>query len=124
MGKLAEQKGRSQGVKQFGQMLDQDHSQHLEKAKQAAQRLGLTTPPEPNGKQTAMYDHLSKLSGAQFDRQFAQDMIQDHKEALGKFQKEARSRGPLADFAEQTVPTLQKHLQTAQSLAENKSSSQ
>jgi putative membrane protein len=53
MDKLAEQTGQSQGVKQFGQMLEQDHGEHLQKAKQTAQRLGLTTPPQPNGKQTA-----------------------------------------------------------------------
>lgn len=116
MGKLAQQKGQSQGVKQFGQMLEQDHSENLQKAKQTAEQLGLTTPSEPNKKQTTMYDHLSQLSGAQFDRQFAQDMVADHKEDIGKFQKEAKSKGPLGDFAQQTIPTLQKHLQTAESL--------
>jgi len=30
MGKLAQQKGQSQGIKQFGQMLEQDHSQNLQ----------------------------------------------------------------------------------------------
>jgi putative membrane protein len=82
-----------------------------------ANRLGLAAPSEPNSKQKSMYDHLSKLSGTQFDGQFAQDMIADHKEDIGKFQKEAKSKGELADFAQQTIPRLQKHLQTAQSLA-------
>ena len=37
---------------------------------------------------------------------------------------EKRSKdSPVADYANQTLPTLQKHLQTAQSLASNKSSS-
>lgn len=122
MGKLAQQKGQSQDVKQFGQMLEQDHSQHLEKAKQTAQQMGFTPPTEPNAKQKKTYDQLSKLSGAQFDRQFAQDMVKDHKEAISTFGKEAKSKGPLADFAQQTVPTLQKHLQTAESLTGQKSS--
>ena len=122
MGKLAQQKGQSQDVKQFGQMLEQDHSQHLEKAKQTAQQMGFTPPTEPNAKQKKTYDQLSKLSGAQFDRQFAQDMVKDHKEAISTFGKEAKSKGPLADFAQQTVPTLQKHLRTAESLTGQKSS--
>jgi putative membrane protein len=121
MGKLAQQKGQSQGVKQFGQMLEQDHSQNLQKAKQTAEQLGLTTPTEPNKKQTTMYDHLSQLSGTQFDRQFAQDMVTDHKQDIGKFQKEAKSKGALGDFAQQTIPTLQKHLQTAESLTSQNS---
>lgn len=122
MGKLAQQKGQSQDVKQFGQMLEQDHSQHLEKAKQTAQQMGFTPPTEPNAKQKKTYDQLSKLSGAQFDRQFAQDMVKDHKEAISTFGKQAKSKGPLADFAQQTVPTLQKHLRTAESLTGQKSS--
>ncbi len=118
VGKLAQQKGNTQDVKQFGQMLEQDHSQHLQKAKQTAQQMGLTAPSEPNAKQKKTYDRLSKLSGTQFDQQFAQDAISDHKQDISKFEKEAKSTGPLADFAQQTLPTLQKHLQTAQSLAQ------
>ncbi len=120
VGQLAQQKGQSEGVKQFGQMLEQDHSRNLEQAKQTAEKLGLTAPSQPNAKQTSMYDHLSKLSGAQFDREFARDMVSDHKEDISKFQKQASSRGTLAEFAQQTIPTLQKHLQTAQSLNDQK----
>jgi putative membrane protein len=122
MGKLAQQKGQSQGVKNFGQMLEQDHSQHLQKAKQTAEQMGVTPPSEPNAKQKKMYDHLSSLSGPQFDRQFAQEMVTDHKEDIGKYQKEAKSKGPLGDFAQQTIPTLQKHLQTAESLTSQRNS--
>jgi len=116
MGKLAQQKGQGQGVKDSGQMLEQDHSEHLQKAKQEAQQLGMTPPSEPNAKQKKMYDHLSSMSGQQFDRQFAQEMVTDHKQDISKFEKQAKSKGPLADFAQQTIPTLQKHLQTAESL--------
>jgi putative membrane protein len=77
----------------------------------------MTPPSEPNAKQKKMYDHLSSMSGQQFDRQFAQEMVTDHKEDIGKFEKQAKSKGPLADFAQQTIPTLQKHLQTAESLS-------
>jgi putative membrane protein len=62
------------------------------------------------------------MSGAQFDKEFAQHMVKDHKEDIGKYEKEAKSKGPLAQFAQQTIPTLQKHLQTAERLAEQKSS--
>jgi putative membrane protein len=116
MGKLAQQKGQRQEVKNFGQMLEQDHSEHLQKAKQQAQQIGGTPPSEPSAKQKKMYDHLSSLSGSQFDRQFAEQMTTDHKQDIGKYEKQAKSKGPLADFAQQTLPTLQKHLQTAESL--------
>jgi putative membrane protein len=116
MGQLAQQKGQSQDVKQFGQMLQQDHGQHLQQSQQMAQQMGVTPPTEPNAEQKAMYDRLSKMNGTQFDKAFAKDMVQDHKKDIAKYQKEAKSKGPLANFAQQTVPVLQKHLQTAQSL--------
>jgi putative membrane protein len=116
VGQLAQQKGQSQDVKSFGQMLQQDHSQNLQQAQQLAQQVSVTPPTEPNAKQKAMYDKLSKLNGAQFDKAFAKDMVKDHKEDIAKFQKEAKSKGEVAQFAQQTLPVLQKHLQTAQSI--------
>ncbi len=116
VGKLAREKGQSQTAKNFGQMLEHDHSQNLQKAEKIAQQMNLTPPSGPDAKQKKTYDQLSKLSGAQFDRQFAQAMVKDHKQVINKFKKKAKSNGPFANFAEQTVPTLEKHLQTAQSL--------
>jgi putative membrane protein len=116
MGKLAQQNGQSEDVKQFGQMLQTDHGQHLQQAQQMAQQMGVTPPTAPSAKQKAMHDKLAKEQGAKFDKAFAKAMVKDHKEDIAKYQKEAKSKGPLAQFAEQTVPVLQKHLQTAQSI--------
>lgn len=117
IGQLAQQKGQSEDVKQFGQTLQQDHSQNLQQAQSLAQQLNVQAPDGPNAKQKKMYDNLSKLSGAKFDKAFAKDMVADHKKDIAKFQKQAKGQGPVAQFAQQTVPTLQKHLQMAQSIA-------
>ena len=119
MGKLAQANGQSEDVKQFGEMLQTDHGQHLQKAQQMAQQMGVTPPTEPMAKAKKVYDRLSKEHGATFDKQFAKAMVKDHKEDIAKYEKEAKSKRPLAQFAQETVPTLQKHLQTAQSI-ENK----
>ena len=116
VGQLAQQKGQSEDVKQFGQMLQQDHNQNLQQAQQLAQQYNVTAPTEPSAEQKKMHDKLGKLSGQQFDRQFAKDMLADHKKDIAKFQKEAKGNGPFAQFAQQTVPVLQKHLQTAQGI--------
>jgi putative membrane protein len=71
----------------------------------------------PNAKQKKEYGKMSKLSGAAFDKAFAQHMVADHKKDIAAFQKETKSKNPqVAGFASETLPTLQKHLQTAQSL--------
>jgi len=117
LGKLAQQKGHSEDVKQFGQMLEQDHSQHLQQAQQEAQQLGITPPQQVNAKQKAMHDKLAKEQGAKFDKAFAKAMVKDHKEDIAKYQKEAKSKGPLAQFAEQTVQDWMRLLGDPQSSA-------
>jgi putative membrane protein len=116
VGQLAQQKGDSQQVKQFGQTLQQDHSQNLQKAQELAQQVGVTAPTQPSAQQKKMYEKLSKLSGPKFDKQFAKDMVADHKKDVAKFQKEGKGQGQVAQFAQQTTPVLQKHLQMAQEI--------
>lgn len=118
MGALAQQKGTSDGVKSFGQMLQQDHTAANQQASAAAAAVGVTPPTEPNKKQKADYAKMSKLSGAAFDSAFAKHMADDHKKEIGVYQKQAkRQDGQVSQYAAGALPTLQKHLETAQSLS-------
>jgi putative membrane protein len=46
VGKLAQEKGQAEDVRQFGQMLEQDHGDHLKQAEQMAQHGNSTKQPE------------------------------------------------------------------------------
>jgi putative membrane protein len=117
VGDLAQKKGVSQDVKEFGATLAQDHAAANTKAKQVAQSIGVVSPTEPGMKQKMMYHELSAFSGEQFDRHFVASMVKDHKDDIAKYQKEAQSgSGPAADYAKQILPDLQKHLQIAEGL--------
>jgi putative membrane protein len=118
-GKLAQQKGQADDVKKFGETLEQDHSANLQKAQSLAQQMGVTPPTEPNANQKNVYDKLNKASDARFDRELKQAMIKDHKKDIADFQKHAKGKGEVVDFAQQTLPTLKKHLQMAQSLGKS-----
>ena len=51
-------------------------------------------------------------------RKFAAEMIKDHKKEIAEYKKMAkRQNDPAAAYAADTLPTLQKHLETAQSLS-------
>jgi putative membrane protein len=117
MGKLAQQQGASDGVRSFGKQLEQDHAAANEKATALAKEMGMSPPTEPNKKQRAEFDRMSKLSGDKFDREFIRHMVADHKKDIKEFQQEAKKTNerPSA-FAQETLPTLQEHLETAQSL--------
>ena len=71
-----------------------------------------------------MYDKMSKLSGTEFDRTFAREMVADHKKDVAEFKRESQKKNdPVADFAKQTLPTLQKHLDDAEKLEKSNSAS-
>jgi putative membrane protein len=77
-------------------------------------------PTEPSKKHKADYDQMAELSRSSFDREFVKHMVADHKKDIGDYQKEAkRSDGQVSDYAKATLPSLQEHLETAQSLAKS-----
>jgi len=117
LGQMAQQNGATDGVRQFGQQLVADHTAANQRATAVAGQMGVTPPSEPSKQQKAVYDRMSKLSGDAFDRQFVRHMVDDHKKDVAEYQREAKRRNdPAAGYASETLPTLQKHLQTAQSL--------
>jgi putative membrane protein len=116
MGQLAQQKGQSDSVKKFGQMLSDDHSAANQKAMDAAKSMGVTPPDGPNAKQKADYEKMSKITGAQFDREFATHMVADHEKDIAEYKKEAKQSDAAADYAKGEIDVLQKHLDTAKSL--------
>jgi putative membrane protein len=85
--------------------------------------MGMTPPDGPNAKQKADYDKMSKMSGAQFDRDFATHMIADHEKDIAEYKKEAKQSDAAGEYAKGQVDVLQKHLQTAKSLKSSKTSS-
>jgi putative membrane protein len=123
MGQLAQQKGQSDSVKKFGQMLSDDHSAANQKATAAAQSIGVAPPSGPNAKQKADYEKMSKLTGDQFDREFATHMVADHQKDIADYKKEAKRSDAAADYAKAQIDVLQKHLDTAKALKPSKTSS-
>jgi putative membrane protein len=122
MGQLAQQQGQSDEVKRFGQTLADDHSAANQKAMDAAKSLSVPAPDGPNAKQKADYAKMSKLTGAQFDREFATHMVADHQKDIAEYKKEAKRSDAAADYARAQIEVLQKHLDTAKSLKSSKMS--
>jgi putative membrane protein len=119
VGQLAQQKGQSEEAKKFGQTLQKDHSEANQNAMQVAKQMGVMAPTEPNAQQKAVYDKLSKLSGAAFDREFAQEMVQDHQKDIKEYQTEAKMNDAAGMYAKETLPHLQMHLQMAEQLSKD-----
>lgn len=113
MGELAQKNAHSEDVKSFGQMLVADHGKANQKAMEVAKSAGLTPPSGPNAKQKAEYEKLSKRAGAAFDREFVQHMVTDHKKDIAEYRKQAKVKNAAGQYAEESLPVLQRHLDTA-----------
>ena len=124
MGELAKQRAQSKDVRDYGQMLVDDHSKANQKAEAIARNLGVTVPTEPTAKQKQEHDAMAKLSGAQFDSMFMSHMVQDHQEDVGKYMAQAQSgdSSKVTEYAKDTLPTLRSHLSKAQSIESKLSS--
>lgn len=117
VGQLAQEKGQSDAVKQYGAMLVKDHGAANDKAKQVAAQLNVDPPTGTSIGQKATYAKLKLLSGASFDKSFAKSMVSDHQKDIKEYQKEAQKNDAAGAFAKETLPVLQKHLQDAQQMA-------
>jgi len=56
------------------------------------------------------------MRGAEFDRAYMHDMVQDHEKDVKQFRQESqRATDPdIKGFAQQTLPVLEQHLKMAQ----------
>jgi putative membrane protein len=120
MGDLAQKNGQSDGVKSFGKMLSADHAVANQKALDAAKGLGMNPPTEPNAKQKADYQKMSKMSGASFDKMFATHMVADHQKDIAEYMKASKIKDPAGEYASGQLDTLRKHLDTAKLLKPGK----
>ncbi len=125
LGQLAQSQGSSQAVKDLGQMLTTDHTSDYSQLGTIATKAGLTVPKGTDAKHDKMIAPFEKLKGKAFDHRYAQMMVKGHQEAIAAYKKEA-SDGQNADikaYAQQTLPTLEKHLKAAQDAEKGKASS-
>jgi putative membrane protein len=116
LGKVAAEKGSSKQVKDFGQRMQKDHTKANAELKKLAGNKGVQLPTDLDRKHKSASERLAKLSGDEFDREYMRAMVDDHKETLEKFQRQAdKGKDPdLKKFASEQLPILKKHLELAQ----------
>jgi putative membrane protein len=115
LGKLASEKASHDSVKQFGKRMADDHQKAADELKQLASQKGVALPTSLDRGHQRLYDRLSKLNGADFDRAYMKEMVKDHDRDVKAFQKEADSGkdSDLKAWAAKTLPTLKEHQQQA-----------
>lgn len=122
-GKLAETRAQDPTVRTFGQQMVLDHTRIDHALRALADARQMTLPDALAAHDQAMLGRLETLTGAEFDRHYAQLMVKDHVQDIKEFDK-AASGAQDADvkaFATNTLPTLRHHLLLAKQLAAQQS---
>jgi len=119
MAQLAKQKspGNNQ-VQNYAQRIIEDHTTANNQITQIVQKKGLTMPKSPPAEAQAMMKKMKAMSGAKFAKMYIQDMVKDHTKDIADYENEAKHGydDDIKTYAVNTLPTLQRHLQLAQTL--------
>lgn len=120
IGKLAMQKSTNKEVKDFGKMLVDDHTKSATQLKTIADKDGISLPTSITDMGKEEYNKLNEKSGIDFDKKFADMMVEGHEKAVDKMTKIAKdaTNEEIKVWATDRVGILTGHLEHAKRLKE------
>lgn len=119
---LAQSNATDDRVKNFANMMVQDHSKANDQLKKLAAAKSLSLPSTPSDKHQKAIDDLGKKTGKDFDKAYVKMMLDDHKKVVDMFKKEANDAkdNDLKTWSTSTLPTLQMHLDSIKAISDAK----
>lgn len=120
LGKLAVSKAQNAEVKAFGQKMIEDHSKANDELKQLAAQKKVMLPPDVLPGQKQAMEKLSKMNGADFDKEYVKEMVEDHVKDVTAFENASKTAGDadVKAFATKTLPVLKMHLEMIKGIAD------
>lgn len=122
LGMIARDKAMSRRVKDFGSMMVMDHSKGNDDLMARAKSQNIALPAKLGDDEQKMIDKISQKTGNDFDKAYMGMMIDDHKKDIAEFKEAAEkcTNTSIKNFALQTLPVLEKHLDSAQAITGKK----
>lgn len=123
LGRLAQERATNPRVKEFAAMMVSDHTRAGEELRRLAGSGAAQAPAaeEKNRDHKSLREDLAKLNGAEFDREYMEAMVKEHKEAVDEVKDKAENsqNTDVKQWAAKTLPSLQQHLEQAQQIHES-----
>lgn len=112
LGQLAQQRGKTNDVKELGKMMEKAHRKALVNLTAMATTKNISIPSSPTEKEQEVYKKLSDKSGINFDKTYADMMVDGHKNAIDFFEAASIESTDLdiKAWATATLPELRLHL--------------
>jgi putative membrane protein len=122
-GQLAEKKGTTKAVRDYGAMLSRDHTAVRQMGRDLAKKLGVTPTPPKNfamaKDHAAAVATLDGASGKAFDRAFLQHEVAFHKaviDAMNSTLLPSLQNEEVKDLVKKVEPAFNAHMMAAQNL--------
>ncbi len=114
LGKLAEQKGKSTSVVEFGKRMVADYSKANEELASAARNAGFPAPVLLRQDQQ-IFDRFNNMGRSSFDKNYMAEMVKQHNEEAQLFQQESREGRvqSLKQLASKMLPGVEQRLSLA-----------
>lgn len=119
--KMALEKSKNADVKQFAQKMIDNHAKVGQQLEALAKSKGFEPPKEPSMMQSAKLKALG-LRDEGFDKAYVDEIgVDAHEDAVKLFEKASKEvKDPeVKQFAIETLPSLQQHLQAAKTLQQS-----
>lgn len=117
LGKLALTNASSPKVKEYAQMMIDDHTKAAAELTEAAKKKNISLPAAMSDKCQKQYNDLSQKKGKDFDKEYMSAMVDGHEDVLDEMKKEAEKGkdGDLRAWATAKVDVINHHLEVAKS---------
>ena len=120
LGTMALTKASSPEVKQFAQKMVDDHTNANNELKALAQQKNITLPTTMGNEHQRKYDNFNDKTGEDFDKEYIDQMVKDHKEVIDEFEDQAEEGNDpeLKSWASSKLTALRHHLTEAERIQE------
>lgn len=115
LGKLAQQKGNTVEVKEFGKMMEADHNTSLTEIKTLAQSKSISIPTTVTENSKNHYDDLNKKTENDFGKSYSKMMVDQHQDAIDLYENaiEDTEDPEIRAWATTQLTSLRTHLERA-----------
>ncbi len=115
LGKLAQMKSTNADVKALGKMMEDAHTKALAELKATASKKNISIPESSTEKVQDAYKDLNDKTGHDFDKAYADMMVDGHEKTIDKIEKasEKANDPDIRMWAANMLPELRTHLEHA-----------
>lgn len=115
LGKMAQQKGASEAVRGYGELMQKEHGKSGQELLRVGKNADPAVPKELDPKHVRVREELNKASGKDFDVAYLASQVEDHQKTanLLLWEISAGQSADLTKYAADTLPDVMEHLQAA-----------